>query len=68
MTQSPCIDCKPPKRFPGCHMTCKDGIEYDQEEAAKRAQIKAVRHQEDEFTMYRYDKDYQPKTRARGGD
>lgn len=63
--KDPCADCK--EEFPGCRRICPFGVAYQDYLRDKREKVKKAKRQEDEFTMYRYDKDYQPKTRRREG-
>ena len=63
MTKDPCAGCN--HEYFHCRQSCPDGVKYQDELRQRRERIKKAKHIEDEFTMYRYDKDYQPKTRRR---
>ena len=65
--KDPCAGCENRSKMTElhCNQTCANFIGHQTYMRHVRERIKKAKHQEDEFTMYRYDKDYQPKTRRR---
>ena len=43
---NPCRYCVPPKRQPGCHAWCEDGIAWGKEYHAKQERIKAEKQKD----------------------
>lgn len=50
-----CHGCVPPKRHPGCHSTCPDGIADKQAWEEERKKISAERHKEADYLGYRHE-------------
>lgn len=65
--KSPCIDCKPPKRQPGCQDTCPDGKAWNEKDKAKREAIKEVKRKQNDLYAYKRDRIEETIKRATSG-
>lgn len=43
---SPCKECKPPKRYPGCHDHCEEGLAWDEKVKEEKEKIRKIKNKE----------------------
>lgn len=56
MNKSPCENCKPPIRYPGCQCKCQLGIAYFRKARERADTIRAERNKEIQFMSFKIDK------------
>ena len=39
----PCKDCKPPKRYPGCHSVCEEGKAWEEKLKEEKERIQKIK-------------------------
>jgi len=64
MNKSPCKDCKPPVRYPGCQCKCQIGIAYSRKVQKRAGVIRAERNKEIQFTAFKIDRAADTKRKA----
>lgn len=42
----PCKECKPPKRYPGCHAHCEEGKAWDEKLQEEKEKIRKIKNKE----------------------
>lgn len=52
MIKNPCIDCREPKRHPGCHATCDNGIQFSKSLKAAREKVRAEKSVDEMLRLY----------------
>lgn len=62
--RSPCADCKPPIRQPGCHAHCAIGKAYDRNQREKNETIKRERGKDKAFDCFKSERAYETKKKA----
>lgn len=62
--KSPCADCKPPIRYPGCQSHCKAGIDYFRHQRERNEIISRERRKDKAFDCFKSERAYETKKKA----
>jgi len=54
--KSPCENCEPPIRYPGCQCKCQIGLTYSRKVREKTERARAARNEEQSLAVYKFDR------------
>lgn len=61
--RSPCADCKPPVRYPGCQSHCEIGKAYFRRQRERNETIKRERSKDKAFDCFKSERVFETKKR-----